>query len=77
MLGNEGFKAETFKWSINFKEYYRVSIQLSTEDFYRSFPARAVPADVHGTLLRVSSLEDTLAGKLKLEVIPGADKVSK
>jgi hypothetical protein len=42
-----------------------VTIQLSTEDFYREFPARAVPADVHGILLRVASLEDTLRGKIK------------
>ncbi|MFM8635625.1 MAG: nucleotidyl transferase AbiEii/AbiGii toxin family protein [Planctomycetia bacterium] len=38
---------------------------MSTEDFYRDFPSRAVPADVHGILLRVAALEDTLAGKIK------------
>jgi hypothetical protein len=38
---------------------------LSTEVFYRDFPARAVPADVHGILLRVASLEDTFNGKIK------------
>ena len=42
-----------------------MSIQISTEEFYRDFPARAVPADVHGILLRVASLEDTLAGKMR------------
>lgn len=42
-----------------------MSLQLSTEDFYRDFPARAVAADVHGILLRVASLNDTLAGKIK------------
>lgn len=42
----------------------RVSLQLSTEDFYADFPARAVPADVHGILLRVASLEDTFKGRL-------------
>jgi hypothetical protein len=40
-------------------------MQLSTEDLYRDFPARAVPADVHGILLRVASLEDTLRGKIE------------
>jgi hypothetical protein len=40
-------------------------VQLSTEDFYRDFPARAVPADVHGILLRVASLEDTFKGEIK------------
>jgi hypothetical protein len=40
-------------------------MQLSTEDFYRDFADRAVPADVHGILLRVASLRDTLAGKIK------------
>ncbi len=60
-----GFRAERFTWSINFKGQSRVSLQLSTEEFYREFPSRAVPADVHGILLRVASLEDTLRGKMK------------
>ena len=60
-----GFQAEKFAWSINFKGQSKVSLQLSTEDFYREFPQRAVPADVHGILLRVASLEDTFQGKLK------------
>jgi hypothetical protein len=60
-----GFKAKKFQWSVNFKGRSKVSLQLSTEDFYRDFPKRAVPADVHGILLRVASLEDTLKGKIK------------
>jgi hypothetical protein len=64
-LESEGFSATRSDWSINFKGKSRVSIQLSTEDFYREFPSRAVPADVHGILLRVASLEDTLSGKVK------------
>ncbi len=64
-LEREGFRSKTFEWSINFTGSSRVSIQLSTEDFYREFPARAVPADVHGILLRVASLADTLSGKIK------------
>lgn len=62
-LSEAGFRAEKFEWSINFKGRSKVSLQLSTEDFYREFPQRAVPADVHGILLRVASLEDTLKGK--------------
>lgn len=65
LLNEAGFPSEKFQWSINFKGRSKVSLQLSTEDFYREFPARAVPADVHGILLRVASLEDTLAGKIK------------
>ncbi len=65
LLEEAGFRSEKFEWSINFKGRSTVSIQLSTEDFYRSFPSRAVPADVHGILLRVASLEDTLKGKIK------------
>lgn len=60
-----GFRAERFEWSVNFKGRSAVSVQLSTEDFYREFPSRAVPADVHGILLRVASLEDTLQGKIR------------
>jgi len=64
-LEEAGFHSERFEWSINFQGHSAVSIQLSTEDFYRDFPSRAVPADVHGILLRVASLEDTLRGKIK------------
>jgi len=60
-----GFAAERFEWSINFKGRSKVSIQLSTEEWYRDFPERSVAADVHGILLRVASLEDTLQGKMK------------
>ena len=64
-LTQAGFAAERHEWSINFKGTSQVSVQLSTEDFYRDFPAHSVPADVHGILLRVASLEDTLADKIK------------
>ena len=60
-----GFIPERDPWSVNFRGRSQVSLQLSTEDFYRDFPSRSVPADVHGILLRVASLEDTLAGKIK------------
>ncbi len=60
-----GFRSERFEWSTNFKGHSAVSIQLNTEDFYRDYPSRAVPADVHGILLRVASLADTLKGKMK------------
>jgi hypothetical protein len=65
LLEEAGFRSERFDWSINFKGRSAVSIQLSTEDFYRDFPSRAAPADVHGILMRVASLEDTLRGKMK------------
>ena len=60
-----GFRAEKFPWSVNFKGQSKVSLQLNTEEFYHEFPQRAVPADVHGILLRVAALEDTLRGKIK------------
>lgn len=59
-----GFSESRFQWSINFKGESKVSIQISTEEMYLSFPARSVPASIHGILMRVASLEDTLAGKL-------------
>jgi len=65
LLEEAGFRSEKFEWSINFQGRSAVSIQLSTEDFYRDFPSRSVPADVHGILMRVASLEDTLKGKIK------------
>jgi hypothetical protein len=65
MLESVGFVSERFEWSVNLKGCSAVTVQLSTEDFYREFPGRAVPADVHGILMRVASLDDTLSGKMK------------
>jgi hypothetical protein len=64
-LEEAGFKSERFDWSINFKGSSKVSVQLSTEAFYREFPGKSIPADIHGILMRVASLEDTLQGKIK------------
>ena len=63
VLEEAGFKSERFQWSVNFRGHSKISVQLSTEEFYHEFPSRSVPADVHGILMRVASLEDTLAGK--------------
>lgn len=65
ILQGEGFTATRFDWSVNFQGNSRLSLQLSTEDFYQDFASRGVAADVHGILLRVASLRDTLAGKIK------------
>jgi hypothetical protein len=59
-----GFTAQTYKWSVNLKGRSKVSVQISTEDCYREFPERSVPADIHGILMRVASLPDTLRGKI-------------
>ena len=64
-LNEAGFVSERFKWSINLKGHSKVSVQISTEDFYRDFPTRSVAADIHGILMRVASREDTLRGKLQ------------
>ena len=63
-LETAGFAAERFEWSVNLRGSSKVSVQISTEDVYHGFPERSVPADVHGILLRVASLQDTLQGKL-------------
>jgi hypothetical protein len=65
VLTQAGFASDRHDWSVNFTSHSQLSLQLSTEAFYRDFPARAVPADVHGILMRVASLEDTLAGKIQ------------
>jgi hypothetical protein len=65
LLEEVEFRSERFEWSINFRGHSKVSIQLSTEDFYKDFPSRSVAADIHGILMRVASLEDTLHGKIK------------
>ncbi len=63
VLEAEGFESDSYQWSVNFKGDSKVSVQLSTEEVYQGFPRRAVPADIHGMLMRVASLEDTLLGK--------------
>ena len=39
LLTKAGFRPEKFKGSVNFKGHSKVSLQLSTEDFYRDFRA--------------------------------------
>jgi hypothetical protein len=63
-LRKAGFTAKKFAGSVNLKGRSQVSVQISTEEFYRDFPSRSVPADIHGILMRVASREDTLRGKL-------------
>jgi hypothetical protein len=63
-LCKAGFTAKKFAWSVNLKGRSQVTVQISTEEFYRDFPSRSVPADIHGILMRVASREDTLRGKL-------------
>lgn len=63
-LKSLGFAEKRFQWSINFKGESKVSIQISTEEMYLDFPERAIGATVHGILMRVASLEDTLKGKI-------------
>ncbi|MGH7990701.1 MAG: nucleotidyl transferase AbiEii/AbiGii toxin family protein [Limisphaerales bacterium] len=59
-----GFTAKKFKWSVNLKGRSKVSVQISTGEAYREFPGRSMPADIHGILMRVASLPDTLQGKI-------------
>lgn len=65
LLEQAGFRAERFACSVNLNRHSAVSIQIRTEDFYKDFPSRAVAADVHGILMRVACLEDTLKGKIR------------
>jgi len=59
-LEDAGFRADHQPWSIHFKGRSQVVLQLSTEAFCGEFASRAVPANVHGILMRVASLHDTL-----------------
>lgn len=65
VLEQAGFSSETLEGSVNFSGQSNVSIQLSTEDCYQEFVSRAIPADVHGILMRVASAKDTLDGKIR------------
>ena len=44
---------------------------------YLSFPEKAVPASVHGILMHVASLSDTLKGKLAAYSAPKRRKTKK
>ncbi|MEI8242572.1 MAG: nucleotidyl transferase AbiEii/AbiGii toxin family protein [bacterium] len=70
-LAAEGFTTERHPGSVNLAGRSKLSIQISTEEFYRAFPSRAVAADVWGILMRVASLADTLQGKLAAYADPG------
>ena len=59
-----GFRAERFAWSINLTGQSKVTIQISTDAFYGSFPDTAVEANVHGITMWVATPANTLAGKL-------------
>jgi hypothetical protein len=63
-LTEAGFTARHFEWSVNLQGHSQVSVQISTAEFYRDFPARAVAAEVHGIPMRVACVRDTLRGKL-------------
>ncbi len=76
-LRSLGFSESRFPWSINFKGASKVSIQISTEDMYLEFPDRSVPAHVHGILMHVASLNDTLAGKLAAYLDPQRGRTKK
>jgi len=64
LLEAAGFSSSRHEWTVNLKGRSAISVQISTEPVYLDFPSRSVPADVHGILMRVSSLEDTLQGKI-------------
>jgi hypothetical protein len=63
-LEKAGFRTSRFEWSINLKRQSAIAVRISTESVYQGFPTRAVAADVHGILMRVASLQDTLQGKI-------------
>ncbi len=63
-LENSGFRAERFAWSVNLTGQSKVTIQISTDAFYGTFPDSAVQADVHGIKMWVATPANTLAGKL-------------
>ena len=60
-----GFVSERFEWSVNLKGHSKVSAQISTEEFYREFPGRSIPADIHGIPMRVVGLDNTMKGKVQ------------
>ena len=54
-----------FEWSVNLKGLSKISAQISTEEFYREFPSRSIPADIHGIPMWVVGLDNTMKGKVQ------------
>ena len=75
-LRKAGFTARKFARSVNLKGRSQVTVQISTEEFYRDFPGRSGPADIHGILMCVASREDTLRGRLLAYQVPNAARAS-
>lgn len=44
-----GFVSKRFEWSVNLKGHSKISAQISTEEFYREFPGRSIPAYIHAS----------------------------
>ena len=63
-LESSGFRAERVAWSVNLRGQSKVTIQISTDAFYGTFPDSAVEANVHGITMWVATPANTLAGKL-------------
>ena len=63
-LEGSGFRTERFAWSVNLTGQSKVTIQISTDAFYYTFPESAVEANVHGIKMWVATPANTLAGKL-------------
>ena len=68
LLEGVGFQAERFDWSINFKGRSKVSIQLSTEEFYRVFLARAVAERLGGGLTFESQIGRGTVARLSISL---------
>ena len=63
-LGASGFNLEKAERILRFKGNSNVAIGLHTTRGILDLSTRSVPANVHGMLMRVASLEDTLGGKI-------------
>lgn len=59
-----GFTSERHAWSVNLKGNSKVTVQISTDPMYSTFPGSAIEVDVHGIRMRVASVDNTLRGKL-------------
>ena len=63
-LQKSGFTAKKFEWSVNLKGRSKVLGANQHGGILPRISRRSVPADIHGILMRVASLEDTLRGKI-------------
>ena len=64
-LKDASFSVEHTQNVIHLKGDAKITVRINTQEKYHDFPTRSVPASIHGILMRVASLEDTITSNIE------------